>query len=178
MSHSSESAVAGVASLGASPSSSRVSARLAELAVALPEVVRPSALFAPALAHDGMVTTSGQVPVREGVLVAEGAVGREVDVPTAQECARQCVLNALAAVADQIGDLDQIDAITRMLVFVASAPGFHGQPAVADAASTLLAEIFQERGNHPRSAVGVAGLPRRAPVEIELTVAFTARDAE
>lgn len=156
---------------------STVSSRLVELGLSLPDAVRPSRLFSPALAHNGIVTTSGQVPVRNGELVAAGTVGALVDLAAAQECARQCVLNALAAVAEEIGELDQVDAITRMVVYVASAPGFHDQPAVADAASVLLADIFGARGIHARSAVGVAALPRRAPVEIELTVAYTPVEA-
>lgn len=143
--------------------------RLAALGLKLPQTVKPSHLFEPARYHRGTVTTSGQVPLRDGVLLARGTLGVDVDLATAQECARQCTLNALAAIADEIGGLDRVETTTRMLVFVASAVGFDEQPAVADAASALLREILGERGNHARSAVGVSALPRSAPVEIELS---------
>lgn len=141
---------------------------LALLGLQLPEVVRPSKLFVPALADRGVVVTSGQVPVVNGELVAVGAVGAEVDIKTAEECARCCLLNALAAIHETVGDLDSVDGFTSMTVYVASAPDFSEQAVVANAASELLLGLFGPRGRHTRSAVGVVALPRRSPVEVEL----------
>lgn len=118
-----------------------------------------------------MVYTSGQLPVVDGALVATGLVGaRDGDVTPeiAADCARIAVLNALAAVASAAGSIDAVVGIVKMTGFVASAPGFTGQPAVLNAASAVLADVFGEQGRHARSAVGVAELPLGAPVEIEL----------
>ena len=147
-------------------------ARLRELGLELPAVVRPSLHFAPAHLWNGWVRTSGQVPVRNGALVAEGTVGADVDLAAAQECARQCVLNGLAAINDVAGNLHNVESVFSVTVYVASAPDFNAQPRVADAASELISIVFGEAGRHSRSAVGVIALPRRAPVEIELTAAL------
>lgn len=151
---------------------SRIRSRLRSLDIALPQVVTPSPLFVPALAHNGLVTTSGQVPVNAGELTAQGTIGLDVDLETGRACARQCLLNALAAFEAAIGNLDLLQAVTRMTVYVASGPNFRDQPKVADAASSLLLEILGEVGTHPRSAVGVIALPRRSPVEIELSATY------
>jgi enamine deaminase RidA (YjgF/YER057c/UK114 family) len=86
------------------------------------------------------------------------------------ECARQCALNALAAIKAEIGDLGLVRRVVKAVVFVASAPDFSAQPKVANGASELLGEVFGEEGRHARSAVGVAALPLDAPVEVELVV--------
>ncbi|MFH8739465.1 RidA family protein [Streptomyces sp. NPDC017964] len=148
--------------------SNSVTERLTDLGLTLPQAVRPSHLFVPALTVDGLVTTSGQVPVKNGVLLAQGMVGLDVDLATAQDCARQCVLNGLAAIREEAGDLERVAAVTKLLVFVATGPGFTEQSAVADAASGLLLELFGDSAVHVRSAIGVVALPRQAPVEIEL----------
>ncbi|MGF0313826.1 RidA family protein [Rhodococcus sp. IEGM1428] len=150
------------------------SARLAALGITLPEPVSPSKLFSPAQLHDGIVRTSGQVPVRNGVPIALGAVGTVVSFEIAQECARQCVLNALAAIYAEIGDLDRIKGFIKLTVFVASGEGFFGQPAVADAASAFLIDVLgPAAGMHTRTAVGVVSLPRNVPVEVEVAASVT-----
>jgi enamine deaminase RidA (YjgF/YER057c/UK114 family) len=110
----------------------------------------------------------------DGVLVATGRVGAgagSVDPAEAAGLARICALNALAAAASVIGDLDQVERVVKLVGFVASDPDFTGQPAVVNGASELLVEVFGEAGRHARSAVGVAALPLGAPVEIELVLA-------
>ena len=144
-------------------------ARLTEVGLELPDVVRPSRHFEPAVRRGQWVGTSGQVPLRADGLVAHGVVGADVDLESAQRCAMQCVLNALAALSEVVA-LESIEAISSLTVYVASANDFHGQPAVADAASMLLTYLLGPAGQHVRSAVGVVALPRNAPVEIELTV--------
>ena len=143
--------------------------RLAELGLSVPEVVPPLAAYVPARRSGSYIYTSGQVPLRDGSLVATGKVGGEVTAEQGTECARQCALNAIAAVASQV-DLADVVAVVKVVVYVASTPDFTGHPAVANGASELLGTVFGETGRHARSAVGVAALPLDAPVEVEILV--------
>jgi enamine deaminase RidA (YjgF/YER057c/UK114 family) len=142
--------------------------RLAELGLTLPPVTAPLAAYVPAVRTGAFVYTSGQVPVVDGKLPATGKVGAEVSAADAAGLARTCALNAMAAAAAAAGGLDRIRRIVKVTGFVASAPGFNGQPQVVNGASELLIEVFGEEGRHARSAVGVAELPLDAPVEVEL----------
>jgi enamine deaminase RidA (YjgF/YER057c/UK114 family) len=144
--------------------------RLAELGLAVPEVATPVAAYVPAVHSGDHVFTSGQLPMREGQLVTTGKVGGGVTPEDATDCARQCALNALAAVSALVGDLSAVKRVVKVVVYVASAPGFTGQPAVANGASELFGDVFGDIGQHARSAVGVAVLPLDAPVEVELVV--------
>lgn len=147
-----------------------ITTRLQELGVVLPAVAAPVAAYVPAAKVADQVWTSGQLPFADGALLATGKVGAEVTPEQATDCARVAALNALAAAASVAGGVDAISRIVKVVVFVASAPDFTGQPAVANGASNLLQEIFGEAGAHVRSAVGVAVLPLNAPVEVELVV--------
>ncbi|KAB8186043.1 MULTISPECIES: RidA family protein [Microbispora] len=142
--------------------------RLAELGLALPEVVPPLAAYVPAVRTGDHVYTSGQLPLVKGELAVTGKVGAEVSAEEAKEQARICAVNALAAIKALVGDLSQVVRIVKVVGFVASAPGFTGQPQVVNGASELLGEVFGEAGKHARSAVGVAVLPLDAPVEVEV----------
>jgi enamine deaminase RidA (YjgF/YER057c/UK114 family) len=142
--------------------------RLAALGLTLPPVAAPVAAYVPAVRTGGFVYTSGQLPTVDGKLPAVGKVGAEVSAADAAGMARTCALNALAAAAYAAGGLDAIGRIVKVTGFVASAPGFSGQPQVVNGASELLIEVFGEDGRHARSAVGVAELPLNAPVEVEL----------
>jgi len=146
-----------------------VSQRLAELGIELPEVVAPLAAYVPAVQTGNLVYTSGQLPMQGGQLPAEGKVGGEVSAEDGKALARVCALNALAAVHALVG-IDSVVRIVKVVGFVASAPGFNGQPAVINGASELLGEVFGPAGAHARSAVGVSELPLNAPVEVELIV--------
>jgi enamine deaminase RidA (YjgF/YER057c/UK114 family) len=146
-----------------------VADRLAELGVALPPVPAPVAAYVPAVRAGDLVYTSGQLPTVAGELVATGRVGAEVPTEDAAVAARTCALNALAAVDALVG-LDAVRRVVKVVGFVASAPGFTDQPAVVNGASELLGAVFGEPGQHARSAVGVAELPKGAPVEVELIV--------
>jgi enamine deaminase RidA (YjgF/YER057c/UK114 family) len=134
----------------------------------LPPVVAPVAAYVPAVRTGSFVYTSGQLPMVDGKLPAVGKVGAEVSATDAAGLARTCALNALAAAASAAGGLDAIRRIVKVTGFVASAPGFSGQPLVINGASELLIEVFGEDGRHARSAVGVAELPLNSPVEVEL----------
>ena len=145
-------------------------ARLAELGIVIPDVVPPVAAYVPAVVTGRYVYTSGQLPMRDGTMIAEGLVGSDVDPEVAKDCARQSAINALAAAQSVIGSLDRVTRVVKVVGFVASAPGFTGQPAVINGASELLLEVFGDAGRHARSAVGVAGLPINAPVEVEMVL--------
>jgi len=144
--------------------------RLAELGLTLPAVSAPVAAYVPAVRTGNLVWTSGQLPFVDGSLPITGKVGAEVEAGRAQELARTCALNALAAIAAEIGDLDRVRRVVKVVGFVASAPGFFGQPGVINGASELLGQVFGDAGRHARSAVGVAVLPLDAPVEVEVVV--------
>ena len=144
--------------------------RLSELGLAVPEVAKPVAAYVPAVRSGHHVFTSGQLPMREGQLIATGKVGGEVTPEEALECARQCALNAIAAVRAEVGELSNVKRIVKVVAFVASTPDFTGQPGVANGASELFGHLFGEAGQHARSAVGVPVLPLDAPVEVELVV--------
>lgn len=144
--------------------------RLVELGLSLPEVAAPVAAYIPAIRSGSLVLTSGQLPTREGKLLSVGKVGGEVGVDEAVGCARQCALNALAAIRAEVGSLSAVKRIVKVVAFVASTPDFTGQSQVANGASELLGEIFGDAGRHARSAVGVRVLPLDAPVEVELMV--------
>ncbi|HVU75094.1 MAG TPA: RidA family protein [Mycobacteriales bacterium] len=147
---------------------SRPSDALTALGLTLPPVVPPVAAYVPAVIDDGLVWTSGQLPMVDGALAGSGLVGAEVSADDAQALARTCALNAIAAAADVAGGIDNLGGVLKVVGFVASAPGFTAQPGVINGASNLLGEVFGDAGRHARSAVGVAALPLGAPVEVEV----------
>ncbi|MHC4809925.1 MAG: RidA family protein [Planctomycetota bacterium] len=150
---------------------SSIDARLRELGIDLPDAPRPVASYVPSVRTGSLLFVSGQVPLREGRLVAEGPVPSVISPEQAVAAARQCVLNGLAVMRDALdGDLDRIRRIVRVGVFVCSDPGFTGQPGVGNGASDLLVEIFGEAGRHARAAVGSVALPLGASVEVEFVV--------
>lgn len=141
--------------------------RLAALGLSVPDVVPPVAAYVPVVRSGAMIYTSGQLPMRDGELITTGKVGGGVSPEEAAECARQCALNAIAAIKSAVGDLASV-RILKVVAFVASTPDFTGQPVVANGASELFADVFGDRGVHARSAVGVPVLPLDAPVEVEV----------
>lgn len=146
--------------------------RLHSLGERLPRVAAPAGAYLPAVRSGSLVFTAGQLPIVDGKLAATGKVGAEISEAEAATLARSCALNALAAVDSVVG-LDSITRVVKITGFVASAPGFTGQPAVLDGASELIAQVFGDDGGHARSAVGVAELPKNAPVEVEVVVEVT-----
>ena len=141
--------------------------RLAEMGLVIPQVAAPVAAYVPARRTRDAVYVSGQLPFVDGQLPMTGTVGQDVTPEQAQDMARTCALNAIAALASVI-DLEEVRGIVKVVGFVASAPDFTGQPQVVNGASELLAAAFGEIGRHARSAVGVVALPLGAPVEVEL----------
>ncbi|MDB6001785.1 MAG: RidA family protein [Rhizobacter sp.] len=148
--------------------------RLQQLGLALPEAAQPSFNYVPVTLHAGVAYVSGQMPKVDGEVRVFGKVGAEVSLETAREQARICVLQGLACLKAELGDLSRITQVLKVTGFVASASGFNDQPKVIDAASDLLVEVLGPLARHARSAVGVAELPRNAAVEIEFVVAYSA----
>jgi enamine deaminase RidA (YjgF/YER057c/UK114 family) len=142
--------------------------RIAELGLELPEVAKPLASYQPTARSGSHVYTSGQLPIVKGELAATGKLGAEISTERGAELASFCALNAVAALKAEVGELSRVKRIVKVVGFVASAPDFHEQPQVINGASDLLGKIFGEAGQHARSAVGVAVLPRNSPVEVEL----------
>lgn len=141
--------------------------QLAQLGIVLPAPPKPVAAYIPFVRTGDLVFISGQIPLKDGALVAQGIVGKDVPPEVAKACARQCAINALAVVASAVGSLDNVKRVVRLGVFVASPPGFHGQPGIANGASELMVEVFGDAGRHARAAVGSSDLPLGAPVEVD-----------
>lgn len=149
--------------------------RIEAAGIVLPATEIPRALYAPYTVHNGLLTVSGQLPLKGGKPEFVGKVPGEVTVEDARAAARLCLANLLGwAAAATDGNLERIRGIVRVGGYVAAQPGFHDAPAVINAASELLNEIFGERGRHARVAMGVASLPFDAPVEIEATFVLDA----
>jgi enamine deaminase RidA (YjgF/YER057c/UK114 family) len=144
-------------------------ARLNELEIELPRAAKALGAYVPAVRTGNLVYTAGQLPLVGGNLVRSGKVGAEISAEEGKALARICAVNALAAIDDLVG-VDAIARVVKVVGFVASAPGFTGQPGVINGASELFGEVFADAGAHARSAVGVAELPLDAPVEVEVIV--------
>jgi enamine deaminase RidA (YjgF/YER057c/UK114 family) len=146
--------------------------KIQELGLALPTAVKPAFQYVAVVVHDGLAWVAGQIPRAGDKVLMTGKVGADISLEQAREAARACVLQGVAQLRDALGELERIERIVKVTGFVASAPGFTDQPKVLDAASELLVQIFGEAGQHARSAVGVAELPRGVPVEVELVAAL------
>ena len=144
--------------------------RLAELGVSLPAAAAPAANYVPFMRSGNLVLTAGQLPLKDGKLAVSGLLGSDVDVAAGKEAAKLCAINILAQAKAALGDLEKIQRIVKIAVFVASSPDFTEQHLVANGASDFLVAVLGERGKHARSAVGTASLPLNAAVEIEAII--------
>lgn len=144
--------------------------KLKELGIELPQAPKPVAAYVPAVQAGGFVYTSGQITMVQGELKYKGKLGKDLAVEEGYRAARICALNALSAIRDVVGSLDNIEQIVKVVGFVNSAEGFTEQPKVINGASDLLKEIFGAAGQHARSAVGVNELPLDTAVEVEMIV--------
>ncbi|MDP6367375.1 MAG: RidA family protein [Nitrospinota bacterium] len=138
------------------------------LGLDLPPAPAPVGAYVPYVLSGSLLFISGQIPLREGNMLHPGKVSREVGVEEAQECARQCFLNALAQAKAALGSLDRVARVVRMSGFVASSEGFTDQAVVMNAASEMAVQVFGDAGTHARLAIGVAELPLGASVELEV----------
>ncbi len=142
--------------------------KLTQLGIELPSPPQPVATYVPAVQAGDLLFLSGVVPFRDGKLALAGKLGADLTVEQGYEAARIALLNALAIVRKELGTLDRVRKVVRMVGHVASADGFVQQPAVVNGASDLLVKIFDDAGRHARVAVGAAELPLNAPVELEI----------
>ncbi|MGE5674947.1 MAG: RidA family protein [Mycobacterium leprae] len=145
-----------------------VEARLKELGITVPEAPKPVAAYVPFVRSGDLVFTSGQICMENGQLKHKGKVGAEVTPEEGYQAARLCAINTLAVLKSAIGDLEKVAQIVKVTVFVNSAAGFTGQPAIANGASELYSQVFGDLGKHARSAVGVSELPMGSTTEVEV----------
>jgi enamine deaminase RidA (YjgF/YER057c/UK114 family) len=148
------------------------SLRLMKMGLILPEAAQPQFNYVPVVVHGDLAYVSGQLPKQDGEVRIKGRVGDTVSLGVAQEAARICALQALACLAQALGSIDHVTRIVKLSGFVASGLDFYLQPAVIDAASELMVQVFGEAGRHARSAIGVSALPRNSSVELEVIAAF------
>jgi len=141
--------------------------KLETLGLRLPPTPVPQGSYIPAVRTGNLVFVSGQLPMRDGQLIFKGKVGKDLDVTQAQEAARLCFLNILAALGTAGISPDQVTRVIRLGGFVQSVDGFTEQPKVINGASDLCRMVFGDAGIHARAAVGVIALPLDAAVEIE-----------
>jgi enamine deaminase RidA (YjgF/YER057c/UK114 family) len=146
---------------------------LKTLGLELPEPPKPVATYVPAVRTGSLLFLSGVLPMRNGQLAYAGKLGRDLGVAEGVEAAKMAMLNALAIAKQQLGSLDRITQVVKVVGHVASAEGFTDQPQVLNGASDLLVAVFGEAGRHARVATGAAELPRRAAVEIEVILAVS-----
>ena len=149
---------------------SNVEEKLRQMGLELPEVAAPVAAYVPTVRTGNLVFVSGQIPRVKGEIQYRGHLGSDLSVEDGRAAARLCALNALAAVKNEIGDLDKVRRVVKVTGYVASAAGFTDQPKVVDGASLFLGELLGEKGKHARAAVGVNELPLGVSVEIEMIV--------
>ena len=147
--------------------------KLSALGLQLPDPPKPVATYVPAVRTGNLLFLSGVLPMRNGQLAYKGKLGRELSVPEGVEAAKVAILNALAIAKQEMGSLDRITRVVKVVGHVASAEGFTDQPQVLNGASDLLVAIFGEAGRHARVATGAAELPRSAAVEIEVILAVS-----
>lgn len=148
-------------------------AKLKSLGLELPEPPKPVATYVPAVRTGSLLFLSGVLPMRNGQLAFSGKLGRDLSLSDGAEAAKIAILNALAIAKQELGSLDRITKVVKIVGHVASAEGFTDQPQVLNGASDLLVAIFGEAGRHARVATGAAELPRRAAVEIEVILAVS-----
>jgi enamine deaminase RidA (YjgF/YER057c/UK114 family) len=154
--------------------SATVEENLKALGIDLPKAAAPAANYVPFMRTGNLLFTAGQLPLKDGHLIATGLLGEDIDASKGQEAARQCAVNILAQAKAALGDLDRIGRIVKITVFVACTPHFTTQHLVANGASDLLVAALGDKGKHARSAIGVPALPLNAPVEVEAIIEVAA----
>lgn len=144
--------------------------KLKSINITLPSPPKPAGAYIPVVKSANTAYVSGQIPIEDGKVAFKGKVPSVQSLEQAQKAAKLCAINALAQLKSELGSLDKISKILRVSGFVNSDPDFTEQPKVINAASDLLFEVFGEKGQHSRIAVGVASLPLGATVEIDMIV--------
>ena len=145
--------------------------KLHEMGLSLSEPNAPVANFVSAVRTGSLLYVAGHIPrMPDGSILNPGKVGRDVTEEQGYESARQCMLNCLSAIKAETGSLDSVKRVVKLLVMVNADPDFERHFIVGNGASDLLVSLYGDQGRHARSAVGMAGLPLRAPVEVEMIV--------
>ncbi len=147
--------------------------KLEALGLSLPPIPQPVANYVPLVRTGNLLFVSGHGPgiITDGKLsFIQGKLGKDLDVEQGYTAARQVMLNILQSMKQELGDLDKVKRVVKLLGFVNCTPDFPDQPKVINGASDLLVELFGERGRHARSAVGMQQLPFGVAVEIEIVV--------
>lgn len=145
-----------------------INEKLAELGIVIPDAPTPLAAYVPGQIVGNLLYTSGQVALQQGTIAYKGKVGGNLSEEEGIAAARICAINCLAVAKKLLGDLDKIERIVKLTVFVNCVDGYANEPKIANGASELLVELFGDNGKHTRSAVGVSGLPLDSAVEIEM----------
>lgn len=143
--------------------------KLQELGIKLTAPPAPAGSYVPVVISGNFVFVSGQIPIEDGKIAFTGKVTDET-IETGQKSARLCVINILAQLKKELGDLERVHKFIRLNGFVNAGPEFSAHPKVINGASDLLFEIFGEKGKHSRIAVGVSNLPLNSMTEIDAIV--------
>ena len=150
---------------------SSIRAKFEELGFVWPNLSPPDLPFSPVVCDNGLLIVSGQIPEDNDEIVATGKVGEAYSLEEAKEIAAQCTSNVVFWIDRELaGDIDRVTRISKLTVFVNAVAGFAQYSEVANGASERINAVFGARGNHARSAIGVAGLPANVPVEVEAIV--------
>lgn len=149
---------------------SKVEERIRELGYELPNAPKPVASYVPITKVGNLLFISGQGATKDGETVMKGHIGAELTIQDGYKAAELCAINAISVLRDEIGDLDKVKKIIKVLGFVNSAPGFDKQPLVINGFSDFIEKIFGENGKHARSAISANELPFGTPVEVEMIV--------
>lgn len=146
----------------------QIEARLKEKGIELPAVSKPQGSYLPFIVSGNLLFLAGQIPMRDGEVQVKGKLGQEVSLEAGQHAARLCGLNLIAQAREAChGDLDRVVRVVKLTGYVNATPDYADQPKVVNGCSELMAEVFAERGQHARAAVGVGSLPLNVAVEVE-----------
>jgi len=148
----------------------KVEEKLKEIGLELPPAIQPVANYVTAVRTGNLVFLSGQGPLREDGTLITGKIGSDLTQDEGYEAARRVGLGLLASLKTEIGDLDKVRRVVKLLGMVNCMPDFVDQPGVINGASDLLVDVFGDKGKHARSAVGMNALPMNIAVEIEMIV--------
>lgn len=149
-----------------------IESRLAELGINLPAAAPPVAAYVPTVITGGLLYISGQLPFDEIGALITGRLGEDIDIERGYHAAQRCAVMLIAQMQGALGDLDRVERIVKLGVFVASDPRFTDQAKVGNGASDLMVSVFGDAGRHARSAVAAPVLPLGAAVEIDAIVAI------
>jgi enamine deaminase RidA (YjgF/YER057c/UK114 family) len=147
-----------------------IEAKLKELGYDLPEAPQPFANYVTVNRSGNLLFTSGSGCFLNGKAVYQGRLGEDLSIEQGYEAARITALNLLSIVKNELGDLNKVKKVVKLLGFVSSTNDFYEHPKVIDGASDLLVEVFGDKGRHARSAIATNVLPMNLPVEIEVII--------